>query len=189
MSDAEQSQENRLKVFANVFKSYMGVMPLVTAALAPLLTAMGVIPIYESLRKPLATLSGILGFLLLAWVFYVRRTIALGSITRGPRAIINLLPLLLIGASIYCYAGYTQALDASVDQARTAAKVGSTLPRSEVLKTWDYDTSIPHNGSLQLLYLGIFLFAESAFVLMAIREYINDVRQISEKDWMFGSQK
>ena len=190
MLTAEQNQENRLTIFANVFKGYMGVMPLVTAALAPLLTAIGAIPVYESLRKPLSTLSGILGFLLLAWVFYVRRTIALGSITRGWRATINLLPLLLIVASIWCYVDYTLVLDNSVDLIlrAIAARVSVPPSRSEILKTWGSDNSIPNSGHLQLFYLGMFLFAESAFVLMAIREYINDVRQITEKEWMFGDQ-
>src|ERR1700691_762523 len=89
-------QKTRLQVFANVFKSYMGVMRIVTAALAPLLTAMNVLPMYGPQRKALATMAGMLGFLLLAWLFYVRRTIALGSITRGYRSIFNFLPLALI---------------------------------------------------------------------------------------------
>jgi hypothetical protein len=93
MTTAQESQENRLLAFANVFKGYMGVMPIVTAALAPVLTAMNVIPTYETQRKPLAVMAGILGFLLLAWLFYVRRTIALGSITRGFRVLFNLQPL------------------------------------------------------------------------------------------------
>lgn len=186
MPTFEQAQENRLRVFAGTFKNYMGVMPIVTAALAPLLTLMDVIPVYASLRKPLATLSGILGFLLLGWVFYVRRTIALGSITRGPRAIINLLPVLLIGASIYCYIYYGRTLDASVAEIKSWTQ--PTPSRSEILRTWGTDSPIPHTAYLQLLYLGIFLSAESAFVLMAIREYINDVRKVSEKDWMFGKQ-
>jgi hypothetical protein len=41
---------------------------------------------------------------------------------------------------------------------------------------------------LELLYLAIFLSAECAFVLMALREYINDTRHVSELEWMFGSQ-
>jgi hypothetical protein len=34
----------------------------------------------------------------------------------------------------------------------------------------------------------MFLFAEATFVMMALREYANDVRRISEYDWMFGPQ-
>lgn len=171
MDTPQKSQENRLRIFANVFKSYMGVMPLVTAALAPLLTAMGAIPMYRALREPLATLSGILGFLLVAWVFYVRRTIALGSITRGPRAIINLLPVLLIAGSIWCYIDYGRMLDTSITEViKSRPTTETNSSRSYVLKTWGSDNLIPSGGTLQLLYLGIFLLAESAFVLMAIRE-------------------
>jgi hypothetical protein len=36
------------------------------------------------------------------------------------------------------------------------------------------------DARLQLLYLGMFLSAEAAFVMMALREYANDVRRISE---------
>jgi hypothetical protein len=64
-----QSAQNRLSVFADAFKSYMGVMPVVAAALAPLLTFLKATPTYESQRVTLATLSGILGLLLLAWLF------------------------------------------------------------------------------------------------------------------------
>src|ERR1700723_3544787 len=90
------TQKTRLEIFVNVFKSYMGVMPMVTAALAPLLTALNVLPMYTPQRKALATMAGVLGFLLLAWLFYVRRTIALGSVTRGYRVLFNLCPLVLI---------------------------------------------------------------------------------------------
>jgi hypothetical protein len=58
---------------------------------------------------------------------------------------------------------------------------------SDVLKHWD-DRPIPDSVLLELLYLAIFLSAESAFVLMALREYINDTRHISELEWMFGKQ-
>src|ERR1035441_4685266 len=84
-TDIQAAQENRLSLFANVFKTYMRIPTIVTAALAPILTAMNVLPTYESQRKPLATIAGALGFLLLAWICYVRRTIALGSITHGFR--------------------------------------------------------------------------------------------------------
>jgi hypothetical protein len=58
---------------------------------------------------------------------------------------------------------------------------------TDVLKHWD-DRPIPNSPWLQLVYLGIFLSAESAFVMMALREYINDTRRVSELEWMFGKQ-
>src|ERR1035438_1839554 len=124
-TDIQAAQENRLSLFANVFKGYMGIMPIVTAALAPILTAMNVLPTYESQRKPLATIAGVLSFLLLAWIFYVRRTIALGSITHGFRWIFNLLPLVLIFGSVGCYIAYTNTLEASI------GIISKANPRSE----------------------------------------------------------
>lgn len=185
MTTAQESQENRLLAFANVFKGYMGVMPLVTAALAPVLTAMNVIPTYEPQRKPLAAMAGILGFLLLAWLFYVRRTIALGSITRGFRVLFNLCPLALVLASIGCYIGYANTLDASLAE---VLKTHHDITRLQALGSWSQGSTVPDSVQLQLLYLGMFLFAEAAFVMMALREYANDVRRISEYDWMFGPQ-
>jgi len=102
----------------------MSVMPIVTAALAPILTFLKAIPMYECERKTLATLSGILGFLLLAWLFYVRRTIALGSLMKGFRFFINMLPLFLIIGTLAAYLGYSQLLQQSLDSALEQAKNG-----------------------------------------------------------------
>jgi hypothetical protein len=184
-TDIQTAQENRLSIFANVFKSYMGVMPVVTAALAPLLTALNVLPTYESQRKPLATMAGVLGFLLLAWIFYVRRTIALGSIRHGFRWIFNLLPLVLILGSVGCYIAYANALETSIG---ILSKANPGITRSQALGNASQDMAIPGSVELQLLYLGMFLCAEGAFVMMALRDYCNDVRHISEYDWMFGNQ-
>jgi hypothetical protein len=183
---AEESQQNRLLAFANVFKSYMGVMPIVTAALAPILTAINVIPTYESLRKPLATMAAFLGFLLLSWLFYVRRTLALGSVTKGYRVFMNLCPLVLVMGSILCYVSYTNTIDSSVTEVRKANP--QLTKRAMVLGEWSEDNTVPHSVSLQFLYLGMFLLAEAAFVMMAVREYAIDVLQVSEQQWMFGEQ-
>jgi hypothetical protein len=176
----------------------MSVMPIVTAALAPILTFLKAIPMYESERTTLATLSGILGFLLLAWLFYVRRTIALGSLVRGFRFLINMTPFLLIVGTLAAYLGYSQLLQRSLDSALDQAKKGQWTytdadraveykTRSDVLHHWT-DRSIPSAVPLQLLYLLIFLAPECAFVLMALREYINDTRPVSEAVWMFAKQ-
>jgi hypothetical protein len=69
---SDELQENRLKNSASFFKGYMGVMPLVTAALAPLLTLAKAIPVFESQKTSLATFSGLFGLLFVAWVFYAR---------------------------------------------------------------------------------------------------------------------
>lgn len=184
-TDMQAAQENRLSLFANIFKGYMGIMPIVTAALAPILTAMNVLPMYESQRKPLATMAGVLGFLLLAWIFYVRRTIALGSITHGFRWIFNLLPLVLIFGSVGCYIAYAGTLESSL---QTLAAGNHPITRVQALGSLSQEVVIPEAVKLQFLYLGMFLCAEGAFVLMALRDYCNDVRHVSEYDWMFGPQ-
>jgi hypothetical protein len=185
MAADQESEQNRLKAFANLFKGYMGVMPMVTAALAPLVTMMSLIPAYEAQRKCLATMTGVLGFLVLAWLFYFRRTIALGSITKGFRWIINLVPLFLIFGCIFCYVCYSSALDASLAE---VSKSDHAPTRSEALKNWGKDNVIPKSMELQLFYLGIFLCAEASFVMMALREYANGIRNVSEVVWMFGPQ-
>ena len=183
MVSPEEAQQNRLQVFANVFKGYMGVMPIITAALAPLATMMNVIPVYESQRKPLASLTGVLGFLLLAWLFSIRRTIALGTFTHRIRWFINVSPLVLIFSSVACYVGYDFVLESSL-----AAVVSCSRTRTMALDTWGQNNPITGSRWLQLLYLGVFLCAEAAFVMMALREYTLDVLKISEYDWMFGKQ-
>jgi hypothetical protein len=45
---------------------------------------------------------------------------------------------------------------------------------------------IPVPGILFVFYLGMFVFAESAFVLMAIREYLQDTLKLEEYDLIFG---
>jgi hypothetical protein len=198
LATSQTTTQNRLRVFAGAFKGYMGVMPLVAAALAPLLTFLKAIPTYESQRTTLATLSGVLGFLTLAWLFYVRRTIALGSLVKGFRFLLNIIPFLLIVGTIASFIGYFQILGESTGTALQLAvksqwsyvekdQPSEFKTESDILRHWD-DRPIPHATLLELLYLGIFLSAESAFVMMALREYINDTRSVSELEWMFGKQ-
>jgi hypothetical protein len=200
---AEAESQNRLRRFASFFKGYMGVMPLVTAAFAPLLTMAKAIPVFESQKTTLATYSGLLGFLLLAWVFYARRAFvksmipsalratAPGSITlfvgRLRRLTINMLPLILILSSAYCFLSYLRILDSSI--AASLQEFNShphgpgdaeIVNRTDVLQKWGALYSIHDGEQLEAYYLGIFLCAELAFVFMALREYAYGVLKISE---------
>jgi len=117
---------------------------------------------------------------------------------RGFRFLINTIPFLLIVGTVGSFIGYFQILRLSTDSAIAQAnknqwtyaekdKASEFKTGSEVLRHWD-DRPIPYSASMQLLYLAIFLSAECAFVLMALREYINDARHVSELEWMFGKQ-
>jgi hypothetical protein len=211
-----ETQENRLKSFASFFKGYMSVMPIVTAAVAPVLTLAKAIPVFESEKTTLATYSGLLGFLMVAWVFYARsmfvpamvpyksppRPPASGPIdlkriesdaehkrlAHNRQIRTNLYPLALILLSLGCYISYLWAIDIILDDTRRSQAIYST--RAQILETGGIGFSIPWHGYLQVLYLGIFLFAEAAFVVMALREYAYGVLKISEAEVLgrgFGS--
>ena len=47
----------------------MSVMPLITAALAPVLTLAKAIPVFDRQKTSLATFPGLFGFLMVAWVY------------------------------------------------------------------------------------------------------------------------
>jgi len=89
----------------------MGVSALVTAALPIPITVLDAIPVYASQKATLAVYASLLCFLLLAYLFYIRHAIGTVLFTKrseSPRfaRILELLPLLLIVASIGCIYGY-----------------------------------------------------------------------------------
>jgi hypothetical protein len=203
--------DNRLRRFASFFKGYMGVMPVVTAAVAPILTMMKAIPVFESQKTMLATYSGLLGFLLLAWVFYARRSFIRNMIPKPPTNdfayveekfrlfFVNVLPLILIASSVMCFMFYQYTLEAAIGHAESQVNAvnSQTVAASQILKigngtrqayleNWGQLHPIYGAVDLQAFYLGIFLFAELAFVLMALREYGYGVLNISEEEVLRG---
>jgi hypothetical protein len=212
--------------FAKFLRGYMGVMPLVTAAFAPLLTLAHAIPLYAQQRTSLACISGLLGFLAVAWVFYARHSLAAALFydeipqimvplidSRSLRAIratlLMFTPLALILLSVFCFFRYNMNLEHSVAmaQGREVYRVsGATAPppvdlaayalnvphaqlpsRAAILAQLDYPIDLSY--WLEFYYLGIFLCAELAFVMMATREYLQGVLGLSDLQiiWRQGS--
>ncbi len=75
-----------------------------------------------------------------------------------------------------------------------AARVETSPPpartdtlRQYILRTAKVD-DIPSFSRLSVLYIGIFLCAEVAFILMALKEYAKEAMGLSERDLMLGSQ-
>jgi hypothetical protein len=75
-----------------------------------------------------------------------------------------------------------------------AAQVETTPPpprpdtvRQYILRTTKVD-DIPSFARLSVLYIGIFLCAEVAFILMALKEYAKEAMGLSERDLMMGPQ-
>ena len=75
-----------------------------------------------------------------------------------------------------------ELLGQSIEELRTLGIIAST---SDLLAKVDAN-EIPHGLALCGFYLGIFLSAEAAFVLMAIREYLQDVLRINERELLQG---
>lgn len=93
------------------------------------------------------------------------------------RRIANLLPLVLILLSIVSYVEYQQLMDRII---REQLGTNGAKTAKDVLQHVGTYSAIPYHGMLQAQYLGIFLFAEAAFVVMALREYAYGVLKIFE---------
>lgn len=220
---ANDHVDNRLRGFAKFFKSYMGVMPLVTAAFAPVVTFAKVLPVYEAQSKSLAVFSGLLGFLAVAWVFYARQGFARFMFPMAAQPIkadpfkntkrviswcTTALPLICIVFSVGSYFEYSVFLNDSVEtiqvrqlyrgrntttgswDQRKISDIVNNTPIDQVPKRKDVlqqtDISIPYGPQLAGFYLAIFFFAEFAFVVMATREYLQDVIALSDLQLIKG---
>jgi len=205
MTDAKSEHDppvdaRRIKNFALFFKSYMSVSTIVAAALPIPITARGVIPLFESQKGSLATYTPLACFLILSYVFYMRHSI--GSVLfihrhdSGARShLLEMMPVILIFLCLAFIFSYHFALNASLQDLKhvfadeAAKRVASSdspedfnvLPDGTItfsgnwlLANVTYD-KVTYGPILLLLYMGIFAAAEAAFVLMALREYLQEV--------------
>ncbi len=88
----------------------------------------------------------------------------------------SVVPFLLILASLSLIVLYHHYLLDSLTQFTERGVVAST---ADLLKSADY-RDIPDSIALTVCYLGMFLTAEAAFILMALREYLQDVLKIQD---------
>jgi hypothetical protein len=96
------------------------------------------------------------------------------------------LPGLLIIASAVCVYLYHINLNSSITTAgeiwvRNTGSVydAPIFDGEEVLNTTDLQ-DVPNAPRLMVLYLGVFVFAEASFILMAVKEYLQDLLQYSD---------
>ena len=186
MSEAARKTESqepvRLAAFAKFFKAYMGTASVVTASLPVPVAALHLIPTYAAQEKFLSTYTSLFCFLMLAYLFYIRHWLGrLMFSTRRDgqvvfRSFLAFVPLLLILASLSLVALYHYYLMQSLLVFTQQGVMSST---TDILKTVDY-REIPDALTLTVCYLGMFLTAESAFILMALREYLQDVLKIQD---------
>ena len=170
----------------------MSTSTVIAASLPIPVTALRFIPTYAAQTKFLSVYSSLSCFLLLGFVFYSRHALARWMFQPSRRkwslgTFINLLPLIMMLVCVGCIGTYHWLLQNSIQEAmadwvRRGAAIGST---EAVLQNTDY-MEIPYSIRLVVCYLGIFLSAEAAFVLMAIKEYLQDLIGLTEDQLIAG---
>ena len=188
-----QPEPLRIEGFAQFFKRYISVSSVVTASLPIPIAAAKLIPVYDCQQKFLGTYTSLFCFLLLAFVFYSRHNIARWmfgpqlNLGKSPaRALFSLLPLILmIGSACLVYEYHVQ-LEASIVEVQ-ASNLLRGMPSdsaSKILAETDM-LDVSRSTILAATYIGMFLAAELAFILMALREYLQDLLKLSEERLIF----
>ena len=199
MADAESVQAVRVHRFASFFKHYMGVSTIVTAALPLPIAEFRLIPVFDSTRHFLGVYTSLFAFLAFAFCFYIRHTYGRAMFGESPsdrlvantdlqelrlevrqgikRGFLTMLPLLLIFSALFCVYEYHAHLSFTVGKWG-----GPALKTTEALKDAPFDWVGREDPLLMVYYFGIFLSAELAFVLMAMKEYLLDLLSISDAD-------
>jgi hypothetical protein len=106
------------------------------------------------------------------------------SVTKIPRlerSTVGLLPLLLIALSVASVLYYHHALNVAVAEIE-CGPAPTTVCENQVSRHEVLDTrsAIPNETLIIGLYIGIFAFAEAAFVLMATKEYLQETLHVSD---------
>jgi len=157
----------------------------VVAALPIPVTQFGLIPTFEAQKGMLATYTPLFCFLLLAYIFYLRHSLATtfyGLSSRLRRLITSVTPLLLIIVALILIVSYHNTLTLSIDNVQevSASSAGATV-RTDVSILKETELSrIPNSVLLILCYIGFFMAAESAFIFMAIKEYAQDLLKLED---------
>jgi len=206
----------RLIAFARFFKKYMSVSALVIAALPIPVTSLRLIPAYAAQARFLSVYTSLFCFLTLGYIFYIRHALARVMFPEilervGPAAaeraslaertaklikltigtLVRSMPILLIIVSMASIGIYHSYLDFSVGQLHYRPgpnSVGMTRSDSTDSSILDDTTlfDIPYSPVLIVSYIIIFLSAEASFVMMAIREYLQDLLKLTEQDLIEG---
>jgi hypothetical protein len=180
----------RVRAFAVFFKRYMSISTIVAAALPIPVTSLGLIPTFSQQTKLLSVYASLFCFLALGLIFYSRHQLArvmfpeyFNKLPKSWHSLARWLPLFFIIASISAVFIYDRLLDASIDLIEPY--VGESTASSVILATTEFD-DIPNSSFLILAYLMIFIMAEAAFIMMAIKEYLQDLVGLSEIELIKG---
>jgi len=178
------SEPVRIAGFARFFKQYMNVSSVVAASIPIPVTSLHVIPTFSAQTGYLSAYTSLFCFLLLAFAFYLRHAVA-GWMFPGRkkmRWLLAVLPGILIVGSLLLIFAYHYTVQLSVQDLVQAGAEGTT---AEILKSAD-PADIPRPLTLSVCYVGLFLCVEAAFILMALREYLQELLGLSDLDLIHG---
>lgn len=203
--DPEVTNPRRIRQFAAFFKNYMGVSTFIVAALPIPVAQAKMIPMHPPDRNSTSVITSLMCFLLLAFIFYSRHRIGRilfpvsavsaasprgrrtkeepGRLVKAlSRTSFSLLILALIVASAGCFLYYQLTWFIEADH---LAWYEGRRPDDRMTST-DYVSWI--RTKLMASYTGFFVFAEAAFVLMATKEYLQELLGFSDNDLIRGRQ-
>lgn len=185
--EPEITEAKRIRQFAAFFKSYMGVSSFVVAALPVPVTMLKLVPVFHEDAGSASVLTSLTCFLILAFIFFSRHSLArwlfdlawvyvdeagvtIRKWTSRRSSLPWIIASLIIGsvALFLLYLFLIFALEAGFAGLRPAFM----------------DTEL-HRVILIGTYAAFFAAGEAAFVLMATKEYLQDLLKISEEDLIY----
>jgi hypothetical protein len=178
----------RFKQFIGYFKKYLALGAVGCGVLPAPLSYFRVIPTFRAQYKFLTGYVTVFCFLALGFIFYSRHSIARWMFqsckrrNRKAKALVAWLPLALIAASLAFLSAYHLLLQASINQAISDFYTrGVNLNDQFALENTPFE-DIRFAVPLMISYLGVFLGAETAFAVMAIREYMQDILNLNDSE-------
>jgi len=181
-------EPSRFRQFIAYFKKYLALGAVGCGVLPAPMSYFQVIPTFQAQSKFLAGYVTVFCFLVLGFIFYSRHAIArwffTGTKKRNGRVktLIAWLPLILIGIALVFLSTYHLLLQYSVSRAISDFCVkGVNLDDQLAMAKTPFE-EIRFAIPLMVSYLGVFLAAETAFALMAIREYMQDILCLEDSE-------
>lgn len=183
------SRPSRVESFVLFFRAYMNLASVVVAALPIPVTTLRLIPTYSAQTYLLATYTSLFCFLVLGFVFYGRHQLARylfeEDFSSWPDRLwwhlLAWLPLVLTAVCCLLVIFYHSTLDDSLQALQAGPPAERVAHSDDGLLLLTPLRDIPRRWTLLLTYVGMFVSAEAAFVVMAMKEYLQDLLGLSDQ--------
>jgi hypothetical protein len=180
---------SRVESFVLFFRAYMNLASVVVAALPIPVTALGLIPTFSAQTPLLSTYTSLFCFLVLGFVFYGRHQLARYLFAEDFSSwrdrlwwhVLAWLPFVLTVLCLLLVILYHNTLDDSLQILQAGPPAERVAHGDEGLLLLTPLRDIPRRWTLLLTYVGMFVSAEAAFVVMAMKEYLQDLLGLSDQ--------